>query len=149
MRSTCWPPEKASVRAARPSPVGRIEREVLGDLGLPAVAVGEQLVLVVKQLLARLGGELEVRALDDRIDRAGFLAEAAIDAFRHVDVVARGAPAAIGARLRLDGDGERRAYGLAKLAGDAAFLAIGITAQRMLASKTRAERPLLVGLVDR
>src|SRR5260221_3294881 len=103
--------------------------------------------LVVKQLLARLGGELEVRALDDRIDRAGFLAEAAIDAFRHVDVVARGAPAAIGARLGLDGDGERWADRLAQLAGDAALLAVGIAAQRMLAAEARAQRPLLIGVV--
>src|SRR5260221_306930 len=132
-----------------PSPVRRVEREVLRDLGLPAIAVREQLVLVVEQLLARLGGELEIGTLDDRVDRAGFLAEAAIDAFRHVDVVARRAPAAIGARLRLDGDGERRAHGLAKLARDAALLAIGTTAQRMFATKPRAERPLLVGIVDR
>src|SRR6267154_2278845 len=128
------------------SPVRRVEREVLRDLGFPAVAVGEQLVLVVEQLLARLGGEFEVGALDDRIDRAGLLAEAAIDAFRHVDVVARGAPAAVLARLGLDGDGERRADRLAKLAGDAALLAVGITAQRMLAAEARAERPLFIGV---
>src|SRR5258707_6861186 len=131
-----------------PSPVRRVEREVLRDLGLPAVAVREQLVLVVEQLLAGLRGELEIRTLDDRVDRAGFLAEAAIDAFRHVDVVARRAPAAIGARLGLDGDGERRADRLAELAGDAALLAVGIAAQRMLAAEARAERPLLIGVVD-
>src|SRR5260221_7324482 len=110
------------------SPVRRVEREVLRDLGFPAVAVGEQLVLVVEQLLARLGGEFEVRALDDRIDRAGLLAETAIDAFRHVDVVARRAPAAILARLRLAGEGERLSHFLAQPAGDAAFLAAGIAA---------------------
>src|SRR3546814_7236176 len=58
-------------------------------------------------------------------DLAGLLAIAAIDAFRHVDVVARGAAAAVGARLGLDGDGLGRADRLAQLAGDAALLAVG------------------------
>src|SRR5579871_4579567 len=105
-----------------PSPVGRVEREVLGDLRFPAVAVREQLLLVIEELLAGLGREFEVRTLDDRVDRAGLLAVAAVDALGHVDVVARRAPAAVLARLRLDGDRERRADRLAKLAGDAALL---------------------------
>ena len=52
-------------------------------------------------------------------------------------------------RSRLDGDGLRRADRLAQLAGDAAFLAIGIAAQRMLAPEARADRPLLMRIVDR
>src|ERR1051326_6123352 len=56
------------------SSVGGLEGELLGNLGLPAVAIREQLFLVVKELLARLGGEFEIRTFDDRIDRAGFLA---------------------------------------------------------------------------
>src|SRR5260370_709673 len=73
------------------SPVRRVGVDVGGELGFPAFAVLQQLVLVVEQLLAGFGGVFEVRALDDGIDRAGFLAEAAIDALGHVDVVARGA----------------------------------------------------------
>src|SRR5690242_2972178 len=96
------------------SPEGRVEFDGFGDLALPAVAVGEQALLVVVELLARLGGELEVRPLDDGIDRAGLLAQAAVDAFDHVDVVTRGAPRPIvAARSRLDGDGLRRANRLA------------------------------------
>src|SRR5579863_9432150 len=105
------------------SPVRRLKFQVAGDLSFPPVAVIEQLFLVVEELLAGLGREFEIRPLDDRIDRAGLLAEAAIDALGHVDVVARGAAAAVGARLRLDGDGERGTHGLAELAGDAALLA--------------------------
>src|ERR1700689_650300 len=52
------------------SPIGSVEGEVLGELGFPAVAVREQLGLVVEQLLAGLGGELEIRAFDDGVDRA-------------------------------------------------------------------------------
>src|ERR1700756_630089 len=109
-----------------PSPILRVELDVLGELALPAVAVGEQALFVVVELLARLGGELEVGALDDGIDRAGLLAQAAVDALHHVDVVAGGAArAVVAARTGLDGDGLGRADRLAQLAGDAALLAVG------------------------
>src|SRR5579862_23093 len=131
------------------SSVRRVQLKVLGDLAFPAVAVREQLVLVVVELLARLGRIFEVRALDDGVDRASLLAEAAIDALDHVDVVARGAARAVVARLGFDGDGLRRADRLAQLAGDAAFLAVGIAAQRVLAAEARGQRPLLERIVQR
>src|SRR5690606_15310089 len=108
------------------SSVGRIQFEVAGDLGLPAGAVVEKLFLVVVKLFAGLGREFEIRPLDDGVHRAGFLTETAIDAFGHVDVVARGAAAAVLARFGVDGDGLRRADRLAQLAGDAAFLAVRV-----------------------
>src|SRR3712207_7357686 len=55
--------------------------------------------------------------------------------FHHIDVVACGAAAAVLARLGFDGDRQRRADRLAKLAGDAALLAVRIAAQRMLRSE--------------
>src|SRR3546814_9461686 len=61
-------------------PIRRVQRQIPGDLRLPAVAVRQQLVFVVHQLFARLGRKLEIRPLDDRIDRTGFLTEPAIDA---------------------------------------------------------------------
>src|SRR5437660_2660416 len=134
----------------RASAVGRIEREVLGDLTLPPVAVREQPLLVVVKLLARLGREFEVRPLDDGIDRARLLAQAAVDAFDHVDVVARGPPrAVVAARSRLDGDRLGRADRLAQLAGDAALLAVGIAAQNVLAAEARRDRALLERIVER
>src|SRR6476659_5035792 len=126
------------MRGSQPSPIRRVERQILGDLALPAVAVGEQPVLVVVKLLARLGGELEIRPLHDGIDRAGLLAEAAIDALHHVDVVAGGAArAVVAAGSCLDGDGLRRADGFAQLAGDAALLAVGVAAKSMFAAESR------------
>src|ERR1700694_277632 len=96
------------------SAIRRVEFDVLGDLALPAVAVRKQALLVVVKFLARLGGKLEVRPLDDGVHRARLLAEAAVDALDHVDVVARGAPRAVVApRSRLDGDRLRRANRLA------------------------------------
>lgn len=47
--------------------------EVGRQLRLPLVAVVEQLLLVVEQLLVRLGRELEVGALDDGVDGARLL----------------------------------------------------------------------------
>src|SRR5687767_9156816 len=85
--------------------------------------------------------------LDDGIHRAGFLAEAAVDALEQVDVVARGAARAVVGDVGLDGDGQRRAYRLAQLAGDAAFFAVRITAQRVQATEARRLRGLLFRVV--
>src|ERR1700730_8299886 len=85
------------------SPVWRVEFDRFRNLALPAVAVGEQLRLVIVEFLARLGREFEIRPLDDGIDRAGFLAQPAIDALHHVDVVTHGAAGGVlagGAGLR-------------------------------------------------
>src|SRR5207302_3315271 len=139
-----------SVRATRELSIRRVERHVLRDLAFPAVAVREQALLVVIKLLARLGRELEVRAFHDGVDRAGFLAQPAIDALHHVDVVARrAARAVVAARAGLDGDRLRRADRLAQLARDAALLAVRIAAQRMLAAEARRDRALLERVVQR
>src|SRR6185437_4142091 len=132
------------------SPVRRVEFDRFRDLALPAVAIGEQLGLVIIELLARLGREFEIRALDNGVDRAGLLAQPAIDALHHVDVVADSASGAIvAARAGLDGDRLRRTYRLAELARDTALLAVGIAAQRVLAAEARRDRPLLEGIVQR
>lgn len=106
------------------------------------------LTLVVKQLLAGLGRVLCVGALHDSIDGARLLAEAAVDALCHVDVVAGGAAGAVGALLSLNGDGLRRANGLAQLAGDAALLARRVAPQGVLAPESRRDGALLEGVVD-
>ena len=79
------------------SSIGRIKRNILGDRPLPAVAVREQALLVVIELLGCLGCELEVRSQDDGVNRTGLLAEAAVNAFHHVDVEASGPPRAVAA----------------------------------------------------
>src|SRR5690606_31466379 len=101
-------------------------------------------------LLACLGGELEVWPFNDCIHRAGLLTQAAVDALHHVNIVARRAPrAVVAARAGLDGDGVGRADRFTQLAGNAALLAVGITAQSVLAAEARTERSLLIGVVDR
>src|SRR5206468_595693 len=106
-------------------------------------AVREQALLVVIELFPRLGRKFEIRALHHGVDRAGLLAQPAVDAFHHVNVVAGGAAGAVvAARSRLDGDRLGRTDRLAQLAGDAALLAVGIAAQHVLAAEARRERPL-------
>ena len=77
--------------------VGRIEFNIFCQNSLPPVTVCQKFLLIVKQFLRRLGREFEIRSLDDGIDRTGLLAQPAIDALHHVDVVAHGAA---GASLR-------------------------------------------------
>lgn len=105
--------------------------------------------LVVKQLLPRLGRVFGIGALDDGVHGARLLAEAAVDALCHVDVVARRPAGPVGALLGLDGDGLRRADGLAQLAGDAALLAAGVPPQGVLAAEPGRDGALFEGVVDR
>jgi len=108
---------------------GRILCAGGGNLLLEAVADRQQLLFVDHVLATRLEVVLVDVGLHDRVDRAGFLAEPAEYALEQIDIVARGATAAIGTLLGIDGDRQRRANRLAQLAGDAALLAIGIAAQ--------------------
>src|SRR5207253_6502564 len=110
------------------------------------VADRQQHLLRAHGLAARLEVELVDVGLDDGIDRAALLAEAAVDAFHEVDVVARRAPRAVVALVALDRDRERRAHRLAELAGDAALFPIGIAPQRVQAAEARALRRLLLGI---
>ena len=74
------------------------------DLSLPLIAIVQQLLLVVEQLLVGLGGELKVGPLHDGVDGASLLAEAAVDALGHVNVVSRCSSSAITSLLGLDCD---------------------------------------------
>src|SRR5690606_39201701 len=117
------------------------------DLLLEALAHLEQLLLGDDVIAATLEMELVETGLDDRVDRARLLAETAVDALEQIDLVARGAAGAVGARCRVDGDRRGRTHGFAQLAGDAALLAVGIAAQRVQPAEARARRGALVGVV--
>src|SRR4029079_15637708 len=84
------------------------------------------------------------------IHGARLLAETAIDAFNHVDVVTRGSTGAvIAARTGLDGDRLRRANRFAEFTGNAPLLAVRVATQRVLATEARRDRILLVRVIDR
>src|SRR5271165_3291753 len=143
-------PRLSPASGGEPSPIWRVDRNVARQLPLPALAVPEEPILVVEQLLACLGRKFEVRPLDDGVYRACLLAHAAVDAFRHVDVVARrAARAVIAARAGLDRDRLRRADRLAELAGDAALFPVRVAAQSVFSPEARRERRLLVRIVQR
>lgn len=118
------------------------------QLRLPLVPIRQQLLLVIQQLLPRLGRVLRIRALDNRIHGAALLAESAVDALGHVDVVARGAAGAVLALLGLDRDGAGGADGFAQLAGDAAFFAGRVPAQGVFAAEARGDGSLFEGVED-
>src|SRR6478736_1660788 len=139
----------ASSKVIVPSAVGRVGGAAAGDLRLEAVAQRQQLRLGDDVFAALFEVVFMDVRLDDRVDRAAFLAEAAVDALEQVDVVARRAARAVLARFRVDGDRQGRAHRLAQLAGYAAFLAVRVAAQRMQAAETRRLRQLLVRVVDR
>ena len=102
----------------------RVSTSLLGSKALPSLAgfasrVRQKSLLVVVKLFPRFGGVFEVRPLHNGVDRAGLLAQPAIDAFDHINVVASGtAGAVVPARTGLDGDGLRRTDRLAELASD-------------------------------
>src|SRR5512139_1113416 len=121
-----------------------VDSAVFRDLFFVLVADGEQHGLGVDEIAALFAVVFEDARLDDGIDRAGFLAEAAEDALGEVDVVARGATGAVDALFRFDGNGERRTNRFAQLAGDAALLAVWVAAQRMQATEARRLRRFLL-----
>src|SRR5699024_10060774 len=94
---------KPTTSCPSPSPVRRVLRAGGGDLLFEAVADGQQLRLGDDVLAAVLEVVLVDVGLDDRIHRAALFAEAAVDALEQVDFVARGAPRAVLAAVRVDG----------------------------------------------
>src|SRR5687768_16089411 len=127
-----------------PLAVAGVFGPVAGDALLVAIAHREQHGLGVVEIPPLLAVVLEDARLDDRVHRAGLLAEAAENALHQVDVVARGAARAIFSLFAFNVDGQRRADGLAKLAGDAALFAVRVAPQRVQAAEARAHRRLLL-----
>ena len=131
------------------SSIGRIRPRGRRQLRLPLIPVRQQLLFIVQQLFPRLSCILGVRALHNRVHRTAFLAEAAVDAFGHVDVVPRGAARAVLALFGFDGDGGGGADGFAELAGDASFLAGGVAAEGVLAAEAWGDGAFFEGVVYR
>lgn len=149
--------DRLSVRSIRTSG-GR-------NLGLPFVAVGKQLLLVVEELLTGLSGVFGVGSykknlldqpeispvdskltLNDRIHRTALLAVTTVDALGHVDIVTGCPAASILALFCFNGDSLRWADGLAELASNAALLTGGIPTQSVLTAETGRDGALLEGV---
>ena len=74
------------------------------------------------------------------------MAETAVDALGHIDIVACGPPAAVHTLLGLDSDSLRRADGFAELAGNAALLASRVPPQGVLTTEAGRNGALLEGV---
>src|SRR3990167_7491260 len=131
-----------------PSAIRRVSGATRGYFSLEPITDGQQLRLGDDVLATVLEMVFKDVRLHDRVDRAAFFAEATEDALEEVDVVARGAAAAVFARRGIDGDAGCGAHGLAQLAGDAALFAIGIAAQGMQAAEAHGLREFLERVVD-
>ena len=130
-----------------------------------------RLTLVIQQFLSRLSGVLGVGALNNGVDGAGFLAETAVDALGHVDIVTGGSARAIGTLFGFNGDGLGRAdlgtvsgrcfwwcvfasktYGFAELAGNAALFSRGVSSEGVFATESGRDGTLyrwLIGMLER
>ena len=87
--------------------------------------------------------------LGDCLPEAVSFEKSAIDAFEQVDVIACRSPQAIGARIRINRDSERRADRFTKLAGDTALLAVRVAPQGMQTSKAGRLWRFLFGILYR
>src|SRR5690606_11751375 len=124
------------------SAVWRVFGPAAGDFGFVAVAYGEQHVFGEVKIAALFAVVFVDMRFHDGVHGAAFFTEAAENALGEIDVVARGATGAVVALVRFDGDGQRRTYGFAQLARDAALFPVGVAAQGMQPAEPRRGRRL-------
>ena len=123
-------------------------------LWFPLIAILEQLLLVVKQFLMRIGGKLIIGALLTNLIYlyncvywTCLLAEAAIDALGHVYVVVGGASGVVRSGLGLDVDAAGGTGGRAQFASDAPFLPGRVSTQSVFTPEVRTQRAFFVRVV--
>jgi hypothetical protein len=95
-----------------------------------------------------LCGVFSVWWLDNSVNRTTLLAEAAVDALCHVEIVTSGSSTSVLTLLGLNGNGLCRADGFTQLAGNASLFTGRVAAQGVLATETRADGTLLERVVD-
>lgn len=112
-----------------------------------------------------IGAVFIIGSLNYCVNWAGFLAESAINALRHVNIVSGGPPreewlhhqkfnknsiipSIIWSWFCLDGDGSSRACALTEFACNTTFLSSWIAAEGMLSSEIGTQRALFVGVED-
>src|SRR5919108_525895 len=133
---------------------GRVEEVAVGN-GHPLDRLGEQHVLRVDQVVARILRELVLGFQGDRVERTRDLAVAAEDAAAQVDLVDAGIPltrrdAVRGGVLgRDDPDAVRRAGGSAQRAADALLQAVRVAPEPVAAAETWIDGTLLLRVLLR
>ena len=114
-----------------------------GELWLPLVSIVDQLLLVVEEFLVEERRILKVRSFHNCIDGAGLLAETAENALGHVNVIFGGPSRSVRPWFTFDGDRKGWTRRFTQFASNAAFFAGWVSAQSMLSSEHRRQRPLL------
>lgn len=74
------------------------------ELRLPLITIRQQLLLVVQKLLPGLRSVFRIRRLNNSIDWTALLAETAVDALGHINIVSSRPPASISSLLGFDCD---------------------------------------------
>src|SRR6266550_2173918 len=132
----------------------RVVEVAVGDRHL-LDRLGEEHVLRVDQVVARVLGDLVLVAERDRVERAGQLAVAAEDAAAHVDLVDPGVPLAGrdavvgGVLLRDDADAVGRAGSRAERAADALLEPVLVPPEPVPPAEARVDRPLVLRVLLR
>ena len=112
-----------------------------------------------------IGAVFIIGSLNYRVNRAGLLAEPAVNALGHVDIVSGGPPrekwlhhqkfnknsiipSIIWSWFGLDGYGSSRACALTEFACDTTFLSSWVAAEGVFTSEIGTQRALFVGVED-
>ena len=85
----------------------------------------------------------------DGIDGTRLLTIAAVDTFKEINIVSRGATRAVITLLGLYRDRQRWADGFAQFTGNTPFFSIGITPQRMQSTEPWGFGGLFLGILNR
>mmetsp|Transcript_21823 Transcript_21823/g.51769 ORF Transcript_21823/g.51769 Transcript_21823/m.51769 type:complete len:249 (+) Transcript_21823:122-868(+) len=128
--------------------VKKLAHQIFGNLFLPFVSVGKELFLVVQEFLVGFGCEFVVWTLHNGIDGTRLLAESAVDALGHIDIVTSGSTSTVFTGFGLDSDGLGGADCLTEFARDTAFISGGVSSKGVLPAESGTQVTSLVGVVD-
>jgi len=129
-------------------PIDVVSVKVSGNFGLGTVTISEKFLLVVKQFFACFGRVFGVLSLYDGVDGACFLAEAAVDALGHVNIIFGCSSGTIQPGFGLDSDSLSGANGFTELASNAPFFSGRISTQCVFTTETWAEGTFLERVHD-
>lgn len=118
------------------------------QLRLPSVSVSQKLLFIVEEFLMVNCGIFVVRALDDCVNRACFLAISTINAFSHIDIVTGSSSRSIRPRLALDCNCLSRAGSSTELTSNTPLLTSGISSQSVLSSKFGRKGPFFIWIMN-
>lgn len=128
--------------------IEELAHQVLGDLLLPLVSVGQELFLIVEQLLVCFSGKLKIGALHNGINGTRFLAKSTVDALGHVNIVTSCSASSVFTSFRFNSNGLGWTDRFTELAGNATFVSSGVPSQSVLSTETGAQISMLVGVID-